>query len=119
MRKMHSSGFAHRDLHDGNWMMTAKGLHILDWGTATRRSNFDILKDIADSPLSLGLGLSQSRSGLVRVHPALRTYEQLAERTADQLSWLRFGTSEWHKVLNRHYDSLDGMLRRATRYPKA
>jgi hypothetical protein len=112
MRKMHKQGIAHGDLHLGNWIETKDGIKLLDWGLGSRK-RFDVLSEIEDSPVSLGLGLTSGPKGVISMHSALLGYEQLVNKTLIELDWLKPRTRGWTQAVNDHYDALDAMLRKA------
>jgi tRNA A-37 threonylcarbamoyl transferase component Bud32 len=109
---MHRQGIAHGDLHLGNWIETKEGIKLLDWGLGSRK-RFDVLSEIEDSPVSLGLGLTSGPKGVISMHRALSGYEQLVNKTLIRLDWLNPRTRGWTQAVNDHYDALDAMLRKA------
>lgn len=112
LRKLHKAGLAHGDLHIGNWIETRDGLRLLDWGMGGRKKS-DVVYELEDSPLNLYLGLGMGSKGLIRRHPALDGYEDLLKNTLFEIDFLKTGTPEWGRVIDAHYDGLDGMLRQA------
>lgn len=114
MRTMHRAGISHNDLHPGNWIATAKGIRLIDWGLGSR-NKFDLLAELQDSALYFSPGVSFTPAGNTRKsHPALNGYAELVKNTLVDLDWIQPRTAAWRRAIDAHYDSLDKMLRQAS-----